>query len=134
MPDKNKYPLLRYPGAKAKVAPLLSSLFPVEFQEYREVCAGSAALLAYVPRSVPRSINDLNDRARFGNIDIAITQLPFDESVEPSGCIASGTAGPRASMQTYSDSSGFASPPHEGLPTGVRSCSPSGNMVGGNAG
>jgi site-specific DNA-adenine methylase len=60
MPDRDKYPLLRYPGAKAKVAPLLSSLFPVEFDAYREVCAGSAALLAYVPRCVRRWINDID--------------------------------------------------------------------------
>jgi len=60
MPDRHRYPLLRYPGGKGKVAPLLSSLFPVEFDEYREVCAGSAALLAYVPRSVTRWINDTN--------------------------------------------------------------------------
>ena len=60
MPNKDHYPLLRYPGAKSKAAPLLSSLFPVEFSEYREVCAGSAGVLPYVPFDVRRWINDIN--------------------------------------------------------------------------
>jgi len=60
MPSRYHYPLLRYPGGKSKVAPLLSSLFPLEFQEFRDVCAGSAGVLAYVPRDARRWINDMN--------------------------------------------------------------------------
>lgn len=54
MPSRYHYPLLRYPGAKSKVAPLLSSLFPIEFHEFRDVCAGSAGVLWSQPHQSPR--------------------------------------------------------------------------------
>jgi DNA adenine methylase len=55
----DRFPLLRYPGSKGTKAPLLAALLP-DFNEYREVFAGSAAMLPFIPTTARRWINDIS--------------------------------------------------------------------------
>ena len=54
---RHDFPLLRYPGSKAKKAKLIASLLP-DHDEYREPFIGSAAVLARIDPSKRRWIND----------------------------------------------------------------------------
>lgn len=57
---KNDFGSLRWVGSKGNVARDLRSMSPLDgFDEYREIFAGSAAMLGQIPRDLPRTICDV---------------------------------------------------------------------------
>ena len=52
--------ILRYNGGKIKAAPLLKSLLPLDYKEYREPFVGGGALFAKIDPSIKRWINDVD--------------------------------------------------------------------------